>query len=124
MVANDIKSSVEMPKFNKEDVSIYINELKMWQFVTGVEKKKQGHLVWLSLPSNDSSNIKEAISNLSKDDGIDRVFELLKKMFQQEKEVEAFSKWKKFEGVRRVEGESIRSYVTRFNAAYEAITKM
>ena len=130
MATNNVKTSVKIPQFNRENIHIYINELKMWQFVTEVEKKKQGPLVWMSLPLNDSSNIKQAINDiigmddLSKDDGMDKVLELLKKTFQQEKELEAFSKWKQFDRVRRIEGEDVRSFVNRFNTAYSAIAKM
>ena len=117
MMAATVNTSVHIPKFNRENVHIYINELRMWQFVTGVEKKKQGPLVWMSLPINDSSNIKQAINDiigmddLSKDDGMDKILELLKKTFLQEKELEAFTKWDQFDRVRRNEGECVRSYV-------------
>ena len=93
---NNVKTSVRIPRFDRENIHIYMNELRMWQFVTGVEKKKQGPLVWMSLPIDDPSNIKQAINeiigmeDLSKDDGIDKVVALLKKSFQQEKELEVF----------------------------------
>ena len=35
----------------------------MWALVTEVEKKKQGPLVRVSLPNNDTSNIKQFINN-------------------------------------------------------------
>ena len=85
MMANNVRSLVNIPTFNRENMHIYINKLKMWQFVTGVEKKKQGPLVWMSLPINDSSNIKQAINDiigmddLIKEDGMDRIINLLKK---------------------------------------------
>ena len=130
MATNNLKTVVEIPQFNKEQVHVYINELKMWQFVTEEEKKKQGPLVWMSLPVNDSSNIKQAISEiigmdgLSKDDGIDKLIELLKKMYLQEKELEAFLKWKQFDTVRRNEGEDVRTYINHFNMVYSALVKM
>ena len=61
MVTNNVKTSVGVPKFNKGNINIYMNELRMWQFMTEVEKKKQGPLVWSSLPSNDSCNIKRRL---------------------------------------------------------------
>ena len=77
MVANNVKSSVSIPTFDRENIHIYIKELKMWQFVTGMEKKKQGLLVWLSLPNDDLSNIKKVIQDgigmddLIKEDGME-----------------------------------------------------
>merc|ERR1712059_198907 len=127
---NNVKMSVKIPEFNRENIHIYMNELKMWQFVTEVEKKKRAPLVWMSLPINDPSNIKQAINDiigiddLSKDDGMDKVIELLKKTFQQEKELEAFTKWKHFDRVRRTAREDIRSFINRFNTAYSAIANM
>ena len=91
MTMNNVKILVNIPTFDRENIHIYINKLRMWQFVAGVEKKKQGPLVWMSIPINDLSNIKQAINNiigmddLSKEDGMDKVFDLLKKMFQEEK---------------------------------------
>ena len=87
MAANNVKTSVEIPKFNRDNIHIYMNELKMWQFVTRVEKKKQGPLVWMSLPINDPSNIKQAINDiigmddLIKEDGMDKIIDLLKKTY-------------------------------------------
>ena len=103
--------SVNIPTFDREDVHIYIDELRMWQIVTEEEKKDQGLLVWKSLPMN---NIKRAIINnigmedLSKDDGMDKVLELVKKMLQYEEHIrskyvlvegETGRKWKKLEEV-------------------------
>ena len=74
-----IKTTVRVPEFNRENIKLYIDELTSWAIVTDLEKKKQGLLVWMSLPKEDSSNIKQAINDsigiegLNKDDGIDRL---------------------------------------------------
>ena len=52
-----VKATVRVPEFDRENIQMYIDELMMWQFATEVEKKKQGPLVWMSLPKNDPSNI-------------------------------------------------------------------
>ena len=124
-----VKTTVKVPEFDRENIQMYIDELLMWQFVTDVDKKKQGPLVWMSLPKDEPSNIKQfindsiGIDNLSKDDGIDKLIEAMKKAFQQEGEIEAFSKWKEFDKVRRKEGEDVQTFVNRFNTAYNAIAK-
>lgn len=102
-----VKTTVKVPEFDRENIQMYIDELLMWQFVTDVDKKKQGPLVWMSLPKDEPSNIKQfindsiGIDNLSKDDGMDKLIEAMKKAFQQEGEIEAFSKWKEFDKVKR-----------------------
>ena len=79
----------------------------MWQFITEVEKKEQGFLVWKSLPMN---NIKWAINDmigmddLRKEDGMDKILQLLK-MFQQEKELEALSRQEEMEDDEEEQGE-------------------
>ena len=118
-----------MPEFDRENIQMYIDELMMWQFVSEVEKKKQGPLVWMSLPKNDPSNIKQSISDsigiadLSKDDGMDKLITAMKKAFQEEGEIEAFTKWKQFDKIKRKEGEDVKTFVNRFNTAYNAIVK-
>ena len=80
-----VKTTVKVPEFDRENIQMYIDELLMWQFVTDVDKKKQGPLVWMSLPKDEPSNIKQfindsiGIDNLSKDDGIDKLIEAMKK---------------------------------------------
>ena len=124
-----VKTTVGMPEFDRENIQMYIDELMMWQFVSEVEKKKQGPLVWMSLPKNDPSNIKQSISDsigiadLSKDDGMDKLITAMKKAFQEEGEIEAFTKWKQFDKIKRKEGEDVKTFVNRFNTAYNAIVK-
>lgn len=65
-----------------------------------MEKKKQGPLLWMSLPKNGLSNIKQfinesiGVTDLNKDDGITKLIEAMKKVFKEEGEIKAFSKWK------------------------------
>ena len=81
------------PVFNREYIHIYVNELKAWQIVTEVEKNKQGPMVWMSLPDNESSDIKLLIYNrigvegLFNDDRLDKVIDLMKETFRQEIDV-------------------------------------
>ena len=39
VASNNVKTSVNIPTINRENRYIYINDLKMWQFVTGVNKQ-------------------------------------------------------------------------------------
>ena len=108
---------------------MYLNELTMWALVTEVEKKKQGPLVWMSLPKNNPSNIKQFINDsigvedFNMDDEITKLIEAMKKAFKEEGEIEAFTKWKEFNKVRRKEGEEVRTFANRCNITYNAIFK-
>ena len=72
---------------------------------------------------NDLSNIKPfindsiGVADLNKDEGKDKLIQAMKKAFQDESEIEAFTKWKEFDKVKRKEGEEARTFVNRFNTA-------
>ena len=91
---------MEVPKLSKGNVQRYLNELKEWQVRTEVERSKQGLIVWLDLPNEDSKHIKRlildhiSIADLTKDDGMDKLIEALKEVGQQEEETEASNKRK------------------------------
>ena len=112
-----------MPKFNKDNIQLYVNELEMWQLLTELEKKKHILTVWISLPNDDPSNIKQSISNsirienLSQEDGMDKLIVAMKEAFQKEDEIEAFLKWKEFVSVKRKEGEDVQTFINRLNTA-------
>ena len=80
----------------------------------------------MSLPKNDPSNIRQfindsiGVADLNNDDRITKLTEPMKKAFI-EGEIEAFSKWKEFDKVRRKEG--VHTFVNRFNTAYNTISK-
>ena len=80
-------------KFDSNNIQMYIDELMGWMLVMQVENK-QGLMVWMSLPKNEPSNIKQFINNsiriedLHKDDGIKKIIAVLKKAFQEEAEID------------------------------------
>ena len=120
-----IKTKVKVPEFDQNNFQMYLDKLSMWAIVTDVKKKKQGLLVWMSLPKNDPSNIKQFINHsirvedVNKDDGITKLINAMKKAFKEENEIELFMKWKEFDKVRRKEGEEVRIFVKKFNIAYK-----
>ena len=124
-----IQTAVRVAQFDQENVQTYIDEISAWKLVTEVKEKKQGPLVWMSLPKNDPNNIKQSVSNsigmddLNKDNGLDKLIAVLKEAFLEEGEIEAFSKWKEFDGVKRKAGENVKTYVNRFRTAYKTIAK-
>ena len=82
----------------------------------------------MSLPKDDPSNIKQfindsiGVADLNKDDGIDKLIQAMKKALPEEGEIEVFTKWKEFNKVKHKEGEEARTFINRFNTAYNAIS--
>ena len=126
---NEVKTTVKLPEFDSENINMYIDELEMWQMVSEVDKKKQALLVWLTLPKDHPSNLKQFIHDsigkegLNADDGMEKLVNAMKKCFAHETEIEAFMAWKKFDKVKRSEGEEMKQFVNKFNAAYNSISK-
>ena len=86
MVSNNAKILVELPSFDQEKIHIFIKELKMWSCVTMVEKKKQGFLVWKSLPMNEvkkAVNERIGMDDLCKEDGMEKVLRLLRMVWRE-----------------------------------------
>ena len=48
----------------------------------------------------------------------------MEKTFRQERELEAFKKWKQFDRIRRNEGEDVRAFSIRFNTDYDDVARM
>ena len=46
---NEVKTTVQLPQFDADNINMYLDELEMWQMVSEVDKKKQALLVWLTL---------------------------------------------------------------------------
>ena len=60
------------------------------------------------------------VEDFNKDDRITKYNE---EGFKDENEIESFMIWKKFDKVRRKEGEEVRNFVNKFNTAYNAFLK-
>ena len=62
MQAVQVKSTrVAVPEFSEEQFKTYMEEVMLWREVCDVPKAKQGIVLWLNLPRDHSSDIKELI---------------------------------------------------------------
>ena len=61
MVDTRVKTLIRVPEFRKDNIQGYIDVLRMWQFITDMDKKKQAPVVWMTLPEEDSSNIRDLV---------------------------------------------------------------
>ena len=77
------------PVFSSEKpYSRYFDELEAWSFVTDLPKEKQGLVIALSLPKNDSTQIRDKvfselkIQDLKKENGVDTLVSFLDNIFK------------------------------------------
>ena len=61
------KTKVPVPVF-KENYEQYANKVKIWSKVCGLEEKQKASVLWLNLPDDHPSDIKEKIFNELEDD--------------------------------------------------------
>ena len=54
---------VKIPQFSLDAFKTYMDEVEVWREVCGIPKEKQGLLLWLELPREHPSDIKELIMN-------------------------------------------------------------
>ena len=118
------RTRVEVPQFSDEDFRTYIDEVEMWREVAEVPKEKQGMLLWLKLPRNHPSDIKELImtkigkEDLKKETGADEFVATMKEAFGEEDEVRDFEVYKSFyKNMQRKPGEKISDFINRFDTA-------
>ena len=86
------------PVFSSEKLysRCYVHELEAWSFVTHLPKKKQGLVIALSLPENDSTQIRDKvfselkIEDLKKEDGVDTLVCFLDDIFKKDELTEVY----------------------------------
>ena len=90
------------PEFDPDNYEGYVAEVTVWQKLCGVSKAEQGTLLWYNLPSDHSSDIKTKIYNevgvtdLSKEDGVNKFINAMNEAFKPEDEVKAYDVFMKF----------------------------
>ena len=115
---------VKPPQFNDEDFEGYLDEVEVWREVAGVPIAKQGLVLWYTLPSDHSGNIKKMIKNqvgigeLKNETGIDLFVKAMKEAFGKAEEIRDYEIYQEFfEDMKRRTDEKISDYIYRFNTA-------
>ena len=104
-------------------------ELKLWQLITGVEKKKQGPLIILS-SFNDNPRAKRAVESLkieevNNDDGVKAITDRLTQVFVGEQYENLFHKWTEVRDFKRNEThKSMVDYILEFESKYAALSEI
>ena len=118
-----VKSTrIAVPQFSSEQFKVYMEEVELWREVCDVPKVKQGIMLWLQLPRDHPSDIKELImaqigmDTLKSEDGIDRFMEAMNEAFKPSDEMRDIEVYRDFyKKMERKEGEKINDFVNRFD---------
>ena len=113
---------VPTPSFSAENFKTYMEEVELWREVCDVPKAKQGIMLWLQLPRDDASDIKELIMSkvgkeeLKKETGIEKFVEAMKEAFQPSDEIRDMEVYRDFyKKMERRTEEKISDFINRFD---------
>ena len=98
-----------------EDFENWEREIKIWQCVTDLEKKKQAPATYLSLEGQARqcyADIK--VETLHSDSGVDELIKKLKTLYDKDVEQAAFIAYEEFETFQRPPSMSILDYINEF----------
>ena len=80
-----------------------MDELTAWTYVTDLDKEKQGIAVALSLPENDSSQIRDKvfselkIEDLNANDGVDILIRFMDNVFKKDELTDMYEQYTNFD---------------------------
>lgn len=118
---------IDPPTFNTLEKSYerYKQELLAWREVTNLDKTKQGIAIALTLPDNDSKNIREkvfdeiSVDNLKKDDGLDTLIKIFDGIYKKEDLSDCFERYEQFEALYRSPDQSMEDFLSEYDSRYK-----
>ena len=123
-------TKLKVPQFSAKDFRTYKDEVDIWTEVCNVPATKQGLLLWLELPRNDPSNIKELImnkvgkENLKATNGVQKFMDAMTEAFGEAEEIRYFEIYKEFyKNMKRKPEEKITDFINRFDTAANSAAK-
>ena len=122
--------SFAKPVFKKDKhYEVYRPQLQLWRECTDLAKEKQGIFIYLSLPDDDETKIKEraldelSASELKKENGLDKLIEFFDKHFKKDDLEEEWAKYNDFDDFSRDDGLSMEDFVSKFDSLYDKLVK-
>ena len=99
----------------------WLNDVKIWQLFTDLEKKKQSPALYLTLTGR--ARMRECVLELTPeviggDDGVKKIIEKLDKLFMKDQNTRAHLAFKEFYDYCRPAGVSITDFIVRFEYLY------
>ena len=115
------------PNFNPEEGDDYNNwkmDVAVWRMVTKDEKKKHGPAVYLALQGSAREKVRTIeMAQLNREDGFEKVIELLDSVYLKDESTRAYMAFKEFVEYRRKMGESYSTFIVSFEKLNTEITK-
>ena len=109
---------------NSADFEEWMRDVKIWQHVTDLDRKKQGPVLYRSLEGQAKkacSNL--AIEELCGDEGVVLLTNKLKELFAKDEDQLTFEAIKKFENFKRTTSMSVTDYLAEFERLKDGIEK-
>ena len=109
--------------------SPWVNEIKAWQALTDLDKKKRGIAIALSLPEEGQNSFRDKVFSeltvevLNADDGVEKLILFMDKIFKKDELSEAYEAYMEFDRFRRSKATSMEDYVTEFEKLYNKTKK-
>ena len=92
-----------------------MQELAIWQCVTNLKPKKQGPVVYLSLPDKIRKSCNDvSVQDLNKDDGPNILINKIKSLYAKDMNALGFMAYEKFDNFRRSDDMNIIDYINEF----------
>ena len=110
--------SKQSPPSIGDDYGAWKKEIKVWELGTDVAVKKQAPVV-IGVLGGDYKTVamEMSLDDMKKDDGLDLLIAHLDKVFEKDKNDNAYEKYIIFEDIRRNPGEDIGEFMIRFDRA-------
>ena len=114
---------------SQKPYSRWVDEIKAWQALTDLEKKKRGIAIALSLPEEGQNSIRDKVFSeltvdaLNADDGVAQLITFMDKIFKKDELSEAYEAYTEFDRFRRSQVTTMENYVTEFEKLYNKTKK-
>ena len=96
------------------EIEDWLREIEIWQCVTDIEEKKQGPVVYLSLPDKIRKSCNISVSDLNKDNGLNTLITKIKTLYAKDINALAYMAYDQFENFKRPDEMTIVDYINEF----------
>ena len=97
-----------------DEIEDWLREIEIWQCVTDIEEKKQGPVVYLSLPDKIRKSCNISVSDLNKDNGLNTLITKIKTLYAKDINALAYMAYDQFENFKRTDEMTIVDYINEF----------
>ena len=109
---------------NVDNIDSWLHDLEIWRCVTGLDKKQQGPIIYLSLPEKIKQSCRDLkIPALNSDNGLDLLVDKLEKLYVKDSKTTTYLAYEKFESFQRPVNMTIQDYLNEFERLYNDIMR-